>query len=348
MGHTPVNIVVLCGGLYPERDVSIRSGRLVADSLIAHGHRVLLMDLFFGYAQSYADPLETFDGNLDRVPDRLQTSAPDLDAVFAARPGAEESLIGPQVFELCAAADIVFMALHGEDGENGRLQAAFDLAGIRYTGAGYFGSALAMHKGISRTLLQCAGITVPPGQVMRQGEMALRTDFPCVVKPCSGGSSVATTIVERPEDLQEALDLVFELEAEALIERFIPGREFSVGVLGERVLPVIEICPKEGFYNYENKYQKGLAEEICPADLPPETTARIQAAAQTAHETLRLDVYSRTDFILAETGTLYCLESNTLPGMTPTSLLPQEARAAGLDFGDLCEAILSISMEKYQ
>ena len=342
-----MNILVLCGGLCPERDVSIRSGRQIAAALIERGHQVLLMDLFFGYTKPYTNPLDVFDGGLDAVPDQLSTQAPDLDRIRASRTEGDDTLIGPRVYDLCRAADIVFMALHGEEGENGKLQAAFDLCGIRYTGAGSFGSALAMHKGVSRTLFESAGIAVPSGQVVRDGETVTWTQFPCVVKPCSGGSSVATTIVEQADGLQSALDEVFALEAEALIETFIGGREFSVGVLGEETLPVIEICPKSGFYNYENKYQKGLADEICPAELSEADTARMKQAALLAHDTLRLDVYSRTDFILTPAGKLYCLESNTLPGMTPTSLLPQEAAAAGLSFGDLCEKIIGISMEKY-
>ena len=343
-----MHIVVLCGGLYPERDVSIRSGRQIAAALTERGHHVLLMDLFFGYPGSYSHPLDPFDGSLEAVPDQLRTEAPDLEAVRASRPGGHQGLIGPNVFDLCRAADIVFMGLHGEDGENGKLQAAFDLAGIRYTGSGQFGSTLAMHKGTSRMLFQSVGIPVPPGLVFRQNSPPLWTDFPCVVKPCSGGSSVATTIVTQPAQLQEALDKVFALDAEALIETFIAGRELSVGVLGDQVLPVIEICPKEGFYDYANKYQAGLADEFCPADLSAADTLRLQEAAMRAHQTLHLNVYSRTDFILTEKGDFYCLESNTLPGMTPTSLIPQEARAAGLDFGDLCEKIIALSMEKYQ
>ena len=341
-------IVVLCGGLYPERDVSVRSGRQIAAALTERGHRVLLMDLFFGCTKPHSHPRDLFDGSLDAVPDLLSTKAPDLEAIRLSRPGPDTGPIGPNVFSLCRAADMVFMGLHGEDGENGKLQAAFDLAGIRYTGSGHFGSALAMHKGTSRTLFQSAGLSVPPGQLLQEGETALWTDFPCIVKPCSGGSSVATTVVERAEDLQSALNQVFALDDEALIETFITGREFSVGILGSAALPVIEICPKQGFFNYENKYQVGLTVEICPAELSEADTRRLQEAAITAHSTLQLGVYSRTDFILSETGELYCLESNTLPGMTPTSLLPQEALAVGLDFGDLCEKIIAISMEKYQ
>ena len=343
-----MNIVVLCGGLYPERDVSISSGHKIAGALVEKGHRVLLMDLFFGYPEPYTNTADVFDNDFSRVPSVLAAKAPNLAEIKASRPGNEDSLIGEQVFALCKAADLVFMALHGEDGENGRLQAAFDLAGIRYTGTGYLGSALAMHKGISRILMEQAGISVPKGLVLRKGETSSEISYPCVVKPCSGGSSVATTVVHTEKELQNALEEVFCIEAEALVEEFIKGREFSVGILGDMALPVIEICPKEGFYDYETKYQKGFATEVCPAEIPAEITERMQTWAKCAHECLHLSVYSRTDFILSECQAVYCLESNTLPGMTPLSLLPQEAAAVGLSFGDLCEKIMELSMRKYR
>lgn len=340
-------IVVLCGGLYPERDVSISSGRQIAASLTGQGHQVLLMDLFFGYPGALGNLRDAFDNSLHRVPHTLGTTAPDLAAVRAQRPGDDTTSIGPNVLALCQAADIVFMALHGEDGENGKLQSVFDMHNIRYTGTGPLGSAMAMHKGVSRTLFTYAGIQVPPGQVVREGAVVADVCYPCVVKPVSGGSSVATTIVREQAELADALAQVFQIEPEALIETFIPGREFAAAVLDDKPLPVIEICPGDTFYDYENKYQAGRAQEICPADLSPADTHRMQHAALLAHQALRLEVYSRADFILTPQGALYCLESNTLPGMTPTSLLPQEAKAAGLDFGALCEKIIAISMEKY-
>jgi len=347
-----MHIVVLCGGLCPERDVSIVSGRQIAERLTERGHKVLLLDLFFGYTKPYINPLDLFDGSLDNVPAHLGKAAPDLGVVAAQRTCDIDGPIGKNVLALCRAADIVFMALHGAEGENGKLQALFDMLHIRYTGTGYMGSALAMHKGMSRTLFAHAGIHIAPGVVIerRDGQSALAIwhQFPCVVKPNSGGSSVAVSIVYTPDEFVSALDAVFALGDDALVEAFIAGREFSVGVLGVHALPVIEICPRDGFYDYQNKYQKGMADEICPADLPDADTQRMQQFALAAHHALGLSVYSRSDFMLSDTGTIYCLETNTLPGMTPTSLLPQEAAAIGLDFADLCEKILALSMEKYQ
>lgn len=343
-----MNIVVLCGGLCAERDVSIVSGRQIAGALIEREHRVLLLDLFLGYSETFTDPLDLFSGTLPATEQSVASCAPDLAAVAAMRGGAAASRIGPAVLELCKAADIVFLALHGEDGENGRLQALFDLLQIRYTGTGYLGSALAMHKGIARDLLAQHGICVAPGHVIRHGDMTGDVRYPCVVKPCSGGSSVATAIVHQASQLQVALDAAFTEDAEILIEDYIPGREFSVGVLGDSALPVIEICPKNGFFDYENKYQADLTDEICPADLPADTAKKMQAIALAVHKTLHLAVYSRSDFILSKSGTIYCLEANTLPGMTPTSLLPQEAAAVGVDFGALCDMIIELSLTKYR
>ena len=342
-------IVVLCGGLCPERDVSISSGRQIASCLTENGHHVLLLDLFFGYAEQLPEnPRDLFDGNLDRVPCQITDKAPDLQQIAASRPIGGTDPIGANVLSLCQAADIVFMALHGDIGENGMLAARFDMANIRYTGSGYLSSALAMNKVVSRTLYQSAGVHVAPGMLLTPTcDRSAWTHTPCVVKPNSGGSSVAVSIVHTDEQLQTALDAVFALEDDALVEAFIEGREFSVGVLGDRALPVIEICPREGFYDYANKYQKGKAVEICPAELSPEDSERMQALALAAHHALQLDVYSRSDFILSTDGTIYCLETNTLPGMTPTSLLPQEAAAVGMDFGQLCEEIIRLSGEKY-
>jgi len=329
-----MHIVVLCGGLSPERDVSISSGHQIANALRNVGHDVQLLDLFFG-------------NSLPCPSACVVEQAPDLDEVRRQRPGNNENLIGPGVFEQCRTADIVFIALHGEDGENGRLQAAFDLAEIRYTGTGYFGSTLAMNKGISRVLFQAAGINVANGFILNRSEQRSSAyNFPVVIKPASGGSSIATTIVRVHTELQPALNAVFAIDNEALVEDFIEGREFSVGVLGNKALPVIEICPTTEFFDYQAKYQ-GYTTETCPAETDAEIADEMQRLALLAHKTLHLDVYSRTDFMLSKQNEIFCLESNTLPGMTPMSLLPQEASEIGLDFTALCQEIINLSMKRY-
>ena len=340
-----MNIVVLCGGLSAERDVSISSGTQIARALRARGHRVVLMDLFFGYqGAAYSDPVELFTRDEDFGEFSVSESEPDLDAIRRSRNQPNDSVIGDNVLSICAAADVTFMALHGDDGENGKLQAALDIAGIRYTGSGYLGSALAMNKDIAKCLFREAGIKTPDGFTLHGDTLnSYYVSAPCVVKPGDGGSSVGTSIVTRSEDLPTAVEAAKAYSDTVLVEEYIAGRELTVGVLGDIAMPVIEIIPKQGFYDYKNKYQAGLTEEVCPANLTAEETAMVQAAALAAHKALRLRGYSRMDGILTADGVLYVLEVNTLPGMTPTSLIPQMGAAMGMSFVELCERIIEVS-----
>ena len=240
------------------------------------------------------------------------------------------------------------MALHGDVGENGKLQAAFDVLGIKYTGSGYIGSALAMNKALSKKMFIGSGIPTPNGSLFRTEEESLKwNEFPCVVKPCSGGSSVGVSIPKNRDEFKKAVKEAFALEDEILVESYVKGRELSIGVLAGKALPIIEICPKEGFYDYKNKYQAGLTDDICPALLPDDVTRALQAMAERASEALMLEAYARIDFILDSENNMYCLEANTLPGMTPTSLLPQEALAVGISYDELVEILVNESMKKY-
>lgn len=344
-----MNIVVLCGGLSNERDVSLSSGHGVANALRDRGHNVVLMDLFFGCTEEYDDPNELFARKRENTIYRVDQTAPDLSAIKAQRGGS--NLIGDNVLEICTAADMTFLALHGEEGENGKLQAALDIAGIRYTGAGYLGSALAMNKGVSKMIFRESGIPTAPSITLKKGKVPYgNVGYPCVVKPCSGGSSVGTAIVNNAAEYEAAVADAFRYEDEVIVEKFISGRELTVGVMNGKAMPVIEIIPKSGFYDYKNKYQAGLTEEICPAPISNEDTARVQRLAEQVYHALHLQAYGRVDFIMenSEEKTLFCLEANTLPGMTPTSLIPQMGEAMGMNYGELCEKIIEVSMEKYQ
>jgi D-alanine-D-alanine ligase len=306
------------------------------------------MDVFFGYTEPFDDPSEIFDRPYNDSITAVGENAPDIEAVKKSRKQNNDSRIGDNVIEVCRAADIVFMALHGEDGENGKIQAMFDLMGIKYTGCGYLGSAMAMNKGVSKKIFNENGILTPPGIVVNRFDGKYNDPgFPCVVKPCSGGSSVGTSIVYDREQYASALALAFKYEDDAVCERYIKGRECDVGVIDGKALPVIEICPKSGFYDYKNKYQSGMTDEYCPADLPDSITEKLQRAAENVFRALMLDVYARMDFIVDGSGNVYCLEANTLPGMTPISLLPQEAAAVGISYEELCEIIVEKSLEKY-
>ena len=342
-----MKIAVLCGGLSNERDVSVSTGTGAARALREKGHQVVLMDLYLGYDRPFSDPDEVFSAQKDFGNAAIGDLSPDLNAVRAMRPDPT-CLVGPNVLTICRAADVVFLALHGEEGENGKLQALLDLHGIPYTGSGYLGSALAMNKGLSKLLFRENGIAAPEGIKLHRGEAPRSIGFPCVVKPCSGGSSVGTSIVSSPEEYAAALELAFRYEADVLVETYIKGRELTVGVMDGKAMPVIEIIPKSGFYDYKNKYQAGATEEICPAQIGPEATERVQRLAERVFDALMLDAYCRCDFLWdTESGEMYCLEANTLPGMTPTSLIPQMAAAQGMDYGALCEKIIEVSMKKY-
>ncbi len=349
-----MDIVVLAGGLSTERDVSLITGKMVAQALRELGHRVVMLDVFLGYEADGIDVEKIFDVG---IPDAggeggIPGQAPDIEGVKAMRRDKSDCFFGPNVIRICQAADIVFMALHGENGENGKVQAAFDLFGIRYTGTGYLSSALAMDKGITKKLFEAAGIPTPEGIAVRRETATSLADtglsLPCVVKPCCGGSSIGVSIVRTEEEYASAMREAFKYEDEVIIERFVDGREFSVGVIDYQALPVIEIAPVEGFYDYQNKYKAGSTVETCPADIPEETAMRMREIAVRVCETLGLDTYSRMDFLLDGDGALYCLEANTLPGMTPTSLLPQEAAVVGMDFNELCEKLVEISLDKYK
>ncbi|NLW66077.1 MAG: D-alanine--D-alanine ligase [Clostridiales bacterium] len=344
-----MNIVVLCGGLSMERDVSITGGTLIAQALRECGHNVVLIDSFFGYMEPYDSPSDVFTREQKIETVLVGEKEPDLEAVKRSRIQEGNSILGSNVLEICAAADITFFALHGEEGENGKLQATFDVHGIKYTGSGYLGSALAMNKSLTKELLARAGILTPAGITVYPGQAPYGdVGFPCVVKPCSGGSSVGTSIVSSRSEYDAALDLAFKYERAVIVEQYIKGRELTVAVIDGEALPVIEIIPKEGFYDYKNKYQAGLTTELCPAPISEEMTARIKRLSVKVSDVLMIDAYSRVDFLLDDKGDLYCLEANTLPGMTPTSLVPQMARCSGISYGELCEKLIEVSLKKYE
>lgn len=349
-----MNIVVLAGGLSTERDVSITSGTMVAGALRKCGHKVVLLDVFMGYEQDECDIEALFEQGYDFTENLgVRARIPDLKQIKAQRRDKSDRFLGEHVEEICRYADISFLALHGDNGENGRLQATFDLLGIKYTGSGYLGSAVAMNKGITKSIFLSHGINTPAGECYKledkdTGRISEWDFFPCVVKPCSGGSSVGVSIVENKEDFIKAMDDAFEFETEVLVEQYVKGREFSIGVIDGEALPVIEIIPKSGFYDYINKYQSGRTDEVCPAELDEETTALLQREAVRAYEALQLEAYGRVDFLLDKDGKTYALEANTLPGMTSASLIPQEAKAVGIGYEELCDKIVEVSLKKYE
>lgn len=335
-----MKIVVLAGGTSTERDVSLSSGGMIYKALKKKGHQAILLDVYLGLE---GDTEDIFERNIDWAAQigAVSEKNPDLEAVRALRKDGGKSFFGPNVLAVCQRADAVFMALHGANGEDGKIQACFELLGIPYTGTDFVSAAMAMDKGITKDIFKAYNIPAPAGIRLKKGEQeSEKIPYPCIVKACCGGSSVGVCIARNAAEYSAAKEEAFCYDSEVIIEQYIEGREFSVGVMDGRALPVIEIAPKAGFYDYKNKYQAGSTVETCPAELSQDQTKKMQRTAEQVFRALRLKSYARMDFMMSHTGEIYCLEANTLPGMTPTSLLPQEAAAVGISFEDLCEKIL--------
>ncbi len=341
-----MKIIVLAGGTSTEREVSIVSGTKVCEALRSKGHQAVLLDVFCGNEQ--LDIEQMFETSYDLDADVAYIKS--FNDKIAVMQKERKEFFGPKVLEACKAADVVFLALHGACGEDGRIQAAFDLMGIIYTGSGYLGSALAMDKGITKQLMRENGVPTAHGVIIKKEEPRktaeeLGVGLPCVVKTACGGSSVGVYIVETEEAYQKAVEDGFGYEDKLVIEQYVKGREFSIGVVDGKAYPVIEIAPLVGFYDYKNKYEPGSTIETCPAVLDEKLTKEMQKYAVEAYRVLRLENYARIDFMMNEQNEMFVLEANTLPGMTPTSLLPQEAAVLGYSFADLCENLINVSLK---
>ena len=323
-----MKVAVLMGGRSSEREISLRTGRGVAQALRNLGHDVAAVD--------------AANGRLLPAGEEERAALPTQ----ALEPAGETALARP---ETLAGAEVVFIALHGAAGENGTLQALLDLAGKTYTGSGMLASALAMNKAISKRIFAQAGIPTPRWQLLEPGQDAGAVDLtalgglPLVIKPNEEGSSVGLTIVHETSELPGAITLAAGL-GEVLIEEFIPGRELTVAVLGDEPLPIVEIRPKSGLYDYESKYTAGRSEYFCPADLPEELAARVRALGLEAARVLGCRGVSRVDFRMNDDSVPYCLEVNTVPGMTPTSLVPMAAKARGLSYDQLVQRMLELAL----
>jgi D-alanine-D-alanine ligase len=340
-----MKIVVVLGGNTPEREVSLRSGAGIARALIDLGHDVDLLDT--GTGQILPNP---------------ETAMALGSGKAAASGGASTAALAPAsgggletyVRSLPRAADLVFIALHGGDGEDGTLQALLELARIPYTGSGVMASAVSMDKSLSKRIFRDAGIptpdwieleapadpAVPWRPAVSDAEIARLGGYPLIVKPNDQGSSVGITVVKRSAELLPAIETARRFSRIVVVESFIEGREVTVSVLDDRAFPVVEITPEGGFYDYERKYTSGASRYEVPAPLPPAITERLLALGVQACRVLRCRGIARVDFRLAPNGTPYCLEVNTVPGMTETSLVPKSAAAAGLGYRDLVRAIV--------
>lgn len=343
-----MNIIVLAGGNSTEREVSIASGQGVCKALRERNHKAVLLDPYFGASQKEENLFPT-EYDVDKAADAMREMSSKLEETMKTRKG----FFGPNVLEICKEADIVFLALHGANGEDGKVQSVLDLMGIKYTGSGPLSSGMAMDKGITKMVFEAKGVPTPKGITLEKGKCSSQLadygmGFPVIVKPCCGGSSVGVCIANNQTEYQAALLEAFSYENEVVVEQFITGREFSVAVVDGKAYPVIEIAPLQGFYDYKNKYQASSCVETCPADLSSALTKEMQKYAEMGYKALNLQAYARLDFLMDDEGNMYCLEANTLPGMTPTSLIPQEAKAIGMDYPQLCEKLIEVSLKKYQ
>jgi D-alanine-D-alanine ligase len=306
----------------------------VVEALRERGHTVTAVDPAVG----------VLDAAALREPGTVRREPPSN--ALLARLAANK--LGPALGTLSAVreADVVFNALHGGEGENGTVQAVLDSARVRYTGSGMVGSALAFDKDISKILFRAAG--VPTAEwVMAPVPMAqalAELGLPLIVKPSKQGSTVGLTLVKAKEDLQRAIELARLHDDEVMLERFVPGRELTVAILGDDALPVGEIVTGNELYDYEAKYTPGMAHETFPAALEPDATCTVQRLALAAFRALKLRGYARIDFRMEEDGSFYCLEANTNPGLTALSLVPQAAAAAGIAFADLCDRIVKLAL----
>ncbi len=326
-----MKVTVLTGGTSAERDVAIASAAQVVAALRSRGHVVAVVDTARGFVPEAAEPKLLVTAVGVAPPSNEQLT--DLERGLL--------LSGLAGLPVVRDAEVLFLALHGGRGEDGTIQAVLDVMGVPYTGSGALGSGLAMDKDLAKKLFRSAQIPTADWVMapMTQERLGDRLGWPLVVKPSKQGSTVGLSVVKNPADLGEAIRLAFQYDDEVMLETFVPGRELTIGILDGKALAVGEIIPRHEIFDYECKYTPGMAEEIFPADLPPGIVARCQAFGLAAHEALKLGGYSRVDFRLTPAGELSCLEVNTLPGMTATSLMPQSARAAGIDFPDLCERI---------
>jgi D-alanine-D-alanine ligase len=333
-----MRITVLTGGTSSERDVAIASAVQVVAALRSRNHDVRVVDT----ARGYVPPLE--EASLLRA--SVGATPPSLESLAALERGLLMSGLGN--LPVVRDADVVFLALHGGWGEDGTIQSILEVIGVPYTGSGPLGSALALDKDISKRLFRQAGIPTPDWLMAPQPahEVGRRLGWPVVVKPSHEGSTVGLSVVQGPEELRAAVETASVYDAEVLIEAFVPGREVTVGVLADQALTVGEIVPQHEIFDYVCKYTPGMSEETFPADLPADIVESCQQLAVAAHRALKLGGYSRVDFRLTAQGQPLCLEVNTLPGLTSTSLLPQSARASGIDFAELCDRICAAEVPR--
>ena len=330
-----MRVTVLTGGATAERAVAFASASQIVAALRSRDHDVHVVDTCTGLLDD-AEEANVLGGTVATTP----PSVAELEE-------QERKMLSEGLAELAVVrgSDVLFLALHGGAGEGGTLQAILDVIRVPYTGSGQLASALAMDKDLSKRLFRAAGVPVPAWFMAPVTPEDVKTGlgWPAIVKPSKQGSSVGLTLVRKPQDLDGAVQLAKRYDDEVMVEQFIPGRELTVAVLGDMPLPVGEIVPKHELFDYESKYTPGMSEETFPAKIATRLARQLQEYALLAHRALKLGGYSRVDFRVSPDGDIFCLEANSLPGMTRTSLYPQAALAAGIDFPEMCERICKLA-----
>jgi len=330
-------IALLTGGSTPERDVALAGAAQVVQTLRALGHDVTVVDTASGPLSLAAE-----EALLAQAVRRDPPTAAEL-AGLAAQENLPALVSSPEM----KSADLVFLVLHGLQGEGGAVQALLDLGRLRYTGSGPLGSAMAMDKEVSKRQLEAAHLPTADWGMWPMAPAAVAAlGLPLIVKPSNGGSTVGLSVVHAAAELEAAVALALESDRDVMLERFLPGREFTVGILGAEALAVGEIVPQHEIFDYECKYTPGLTREIFPAVIPDELAREMRALALATHRVLKLRDFSRIDIRLDSAGEPYVLEANTLPGMTGTSLLPQSAAAVGISFSELCAEICRLALAR--
>lgn len=339
-----IKVAVLLGGTSPERDVSIISGKYVTQGLREAGYIVKPIDPALGVNQPENED-ELFINAIRETP----PSEEELSKF------SNKNVIECINSHLLDDVDVVFIILHGKWGEDGTVQALLDLRGKKYTGSGVLASAIGIDKNMSKIVFKHHGVQTPDWFTIRKDRIDIKKirekiektfSYPCVVKPNDQGSTVGLSIVNCPEELEPALEIAFKYSNLVLVEDFIEGKELTVGILGNMALPVIEIIPKGGIYDYYHKYTKGATEYVVPAEIPNSWTQKLQEQALMAFESIGCKGFARVDFRVKDNGEIYCLEINTIPGMTGTSLVPKAAKSAGIEFPELVDRIVKLALEE--
>ncbi|MBR4731565.1 MAG: DUF2974 domain-containing protein [Lachnospiraceae bacterium] len=348
-----MNVVVLAGGLSNERNLSLKSGYVVSKVLAEKGHNVILLDAYMGYDEqemiipnAFEDPVK-YSLEPQNIPDDI----PDLWAVRKRRKDQSGAYFGPNVLQICRQADLVFIALHGASGENGKVQATFDLLGIQYTGCDYFSSAVSSNKSVAKQLLEEAGIPVPKGFCAYKNEEIgdpeeFGLSYPVIVKPNNGGIGLGISVANDKNSYLKALKEAFRWEGEIIVEEYVAGREFAVGSVAGKAFPVIEVLPLETRNKEVGMTLRGEELQKCPADIPEELAKKLRETAEKVSSVLGVLAYSKVDFIVREDGSFVCLECDSLPQLYQDAHLVLEAKAAGVSFGDLCDKIMELSLRK--